>query len=90
MSIVAAPCRRLAHAARWNGQAPHNTTGAASVSDSHCHESNCNAGTIANKTTGSARVADIVSRCRNAFAGSTSDDWTLIASVFAERGTLAV
>ena len=36
VSIVVAPWRRLAHAARWNGHAPHTTTGAASVSDSHC------------------------------------------------------
>ena len=36
VSMVAAPCRRLAQAARWNGQAPQTTTGAARVSDSHC------------------------------------------------------
>ena len=36
VSMVAAPWRRLVHAARWNGHAPHTTTGAASVSDSHC------------------------------------------------------
>ena len=36
VSMVAAPWRRLAQAARWNGHAPHTTTGAASVSDSHC------------------------------------------------------
>ena len=36
VSIVAAPWRRLVTAARWNGQAPHTTTGAASVSDAHC------------------------------------------------------
>ena len=36
VSIVAAPWRRLIHAARWNGQAPHTTTGAASASDAHC------------------------------------------------------
>ena len=32
----AAPWRRLVHAARWNGQAAHTTTGAARVSDTHC------------------------------------------------------
>ena len=31
VSIVAAPWRRLAQAARWNGQPPHSTTGVASV-----------------------------------------------------------
>ena len=36
VSIVAAPWRRLIHAARWNGYAAHRTTGAASASDSHC------------------------------------------------------
>ena len=34
VSIVALPWRRLAHAAVWNGHAPH-TTGAASVNDGH-------------------------------------------------------
>ena len=29
VSIVAAPCRRFVQAARWNGQPPHTTTGAA-------------------------------------------------------------
>ncbi len=36
VSIVVAPCRRLVQAARWKGHAPHTTTGAASVSASHC------------------------------------------------------
>ena len=36
VSIVAAPWRRLVHAARWNGSAPQTTTGAARVSDAHC------------------------------------------------------
>ena len=31
VSIVAAPCLRFAHAARWNGQAPHSTTGVAEL-----------------------------------------------------------
>ena len=44
VSIVAAPCRRFVHAARWNGQAPYATTGAASVSESHCQLVNCSAG----------------------------------------------
>ena len=33
VSIVAAPWRRLIHAARWNGHAPHTTTGVARASD---------------------------------------------------------
>ncbi len=36
VSMVAAPWRRLAQAARWNGQAPQTSTGAASVSEIHC------------------------------------------------------
>ena len=36
VSIVAAPWRRLVTAARWNGHAPHTTTGAARVNDAHC------------------------------------------------------
>ena len=34
--MVAAPWRRFAHAARWNGQAAHTITGAARVSEIHC------------------------------------------------------
>ena len=34
--MVDVPWRRLTQAARWKGQAPHTTTGAASVSESHC------------------------------------------------------
>src|SRR4051794_29347666 len=62
VSIVVVPCRRFVHAARWNGQAPHTTTGAASVSDSHCQYSNCSAGTIAIATTGTVSTADPTSR----------------------------
>ena len=36
VSMVAVPWRRLVHAARWNGQPPQTTTGAARVSESHC------------------------------------------------------
>ena len=36
VSMVVAPWRRFVHAARWNGQAPHTATGAASVSEIHC------------------------------------------------------
>ena len=45
--MVAVACRRLAQAARWNGQAPQTTTGAASASEIHCQYVNCSAGTIA-------------------------------------------
>ena len=52
VSIVAPPCRRFAHAARWNGHAPQATTGTVSASDSHCQYVNCSAGTIAIAITG--------------------------------------
>jgi Cu+-exporting ATPase len=40
VSMVAAPCRALVTAARWNGSAPQTTTGEASVRASHCQLSN--------------------------------------------------
>ena len=67
VSIVAAPWRRLVQAARWNGQAPHTTTGAARVSDSHCQLSNCSGGTIA-----SSEHRDGQGRARSAVAGAAS------------------
>ncbi len=60
--MVAAPCRAFRSAARWKGSPPHTTTGAASVSDSHCQYSNWSAGTIASTTTGSASAAETSSR----------------------------
>ncbi len=62
VSIVAAAWRRFTHAARWNGQAPHVTTGAASVSDNHCQLSNWRIGNIPRTITGSDRTADTKSR----------------------------
>ena len=73
MSIVVAACRRLSHAARWNGQAPHTTTGVASVSDAHCQASNWSAGTIDSSTTGTVSSAETTSRCcSRASSGSAS------------------
>src|SRR3546814_20639619 len=71
VSMVAVAWRRLSHAARWNGQAPHVTTGAARVSDNHCHASNCRAGTIASRITGTARAAAVMRRVRNASVSSS-------------------
>ena len=71
VSMVEVPWRRLVQAARWKGQAPHTTTGAASVSDAHCQYSNWNAGTIASSTTGTVSTAESSSRCRSA-SSSTS------------------
>ena len=50
--MVAAPWRRLAHAATWNGHPPQATTGAARARASHCQSSNWSAGTIDRATTG--------------------------------------
>ena len=43
--------------ARWNGHAPHTTTGEASVKASHCHSSNWRAGIIDMAITGMASAA---------------------------------
>ena len=72
VSIVAVACLRFAHAARWNGQAPHTTTGAASVSDSHCQLSNCSGGIIAIASTGSISASETSSRCRRSAVSSRS------------------
>ncbi len=71
VSIVAVACLRFAHAARWNGRAPQTTTGAASVSDSHCQLSNCSGGIIAIASTGSVSASEISSRCRSAAVSSS-------------------
>ena len=70
VSMVAVPCRRLVHAAWWNGHAPQTTTGAASVSDSHCQLVNCSAGIIAIAITGTVSTSEISSRWRSDAVGS--------------------
>ncbi len=72
VSIVAVACLRFAHAARWNGSAPHTTTGEASVSASHCQLSNCSAGTIDTSSTGSDRTPEMMSRRRSGALGSSA------------------
>ena len=52
-------------AARWNGQAPQITTGAANVSEAHCQLVNCHAGTIAIAITGTVSTTAPMSLCRN-------------------------
>ena len=66
VSMVAAPCRALTTAARWNGHAPHTATGEASARQAHCQFRNCSAGIIASATTGMASADDTSNRCRNA------------------------
>ncbi len=70
VSIVAVACLRFAHAARWNGSAPQTTTGAASVSDSHCHDSNCSAGIIAIANTGTVSASETSRRWRSGAVSS--------------------
>src|SRR5262249_23621432 len=57
VSMVAARCRRLATAARWNGQPPHTTTGGGRAGDSHCKNRSGGAGPTARATTGTVRAA---------------------------------
>jgi hypothetical protein len=72
VSIVEVPCRRLTQAARWKGQAPQTTTGAANVRESHCQLSNCHGETIASRITGTVRTADTSTRSRQGRLGSSS------------------
>ena len=72
VSMVTAPWRRFTAAARWNGQAPQSTTGAASASETHCHCGNCSAGTIASAITGTARTALTMSRSRSPVSSASA------------------
>ncbi len=72
VSMVAAPCRAFVQAARWKGSPPQTTTGAARVSESHCQLSNWRAGTIASRTTGTARAAETARRRRRAESSGSS------------------
>jgi hypothetical protein len=72
VSMVAAPCRALVNAALWKGHAAYVTTGAASVSDSHCQYSNCKAGIMAMATTGTASTTAVTNRCRSGRSSSGS------------------
>ena len=69
VSMVAAPWRRFAHAARWNGHPAHRTTGVARASATHCQPSNWRAGIIDSSTTGTVSAADTRNRRRSGAAG---------------------
>ena len=75
VSMVVAPWRRFTQVARWNGHAPHTTTGEASANASHIHSSNCSAGIIDSAITGMASAAVISSRCRACSTGSVWSWW---------------
>ncbi len=62
VSMLAARWRRPAHAARWKGQPPHSTTGAASASAAHSQPPNRRAGIIDTSSTGSERAAETARR----------------------------
>jgi hypothetical protein len=72
VSIVAAPCLRLAHAASWNGHAAHSTTGVTRFSDSHWKLSNCSAGIMAMSSTGTDSSPARISRRRSGAVSSCS------------------
>ena len=80
VSMVAAPCLRLAQAALWNGQAPHRTTGVARFSASHCQLSNCRAGTMETTRTGSESAALTSTRRRSAAVSSSGSGAAAVSS----------
>ena len=65
VSIVAAPCFRLVHAALWKGHAAQRITGAASAREAHCQYVNCSAGIIAIAITGTVSTIAPISRLRS-------------------------
>ena len=88
VSIVAAPWRRFVSAARWNGQAPHTTTGEARVNASHCQWSNCRAGTIDSSITGRLSPAETSRRCRH--GADSSGSGSAASAAGRGRGSVAV
>src|SRR5690625_3109971 len=66
VSMVDEPYRAARAAARWNGQAPHVTTGSENAVITHCQPGNCSGGIIDSTRTGSVRIAEIIRRCRSA------------------------
>ena len=91
VSMVAAPWRRFTQAARWNGQAAHTITGAASTSDSHCQYGNCRAGIIAIRMTGTDSTTEPASRCRrDRSSPSSARSAAGACSVLAGAGSSAV
>src|SRR5690625_29649 len=72
VSMVDEPYRAARAAARWNGQAPHVTTGNESAAMIHCQPANCRGGTIESTSTGVLRIADTMSRVRSPSDASAS------------------
>ena len=64
--MVASPWRRFFHVARWNGHPAHTTTGAVSVSTSHCQLVNCSAGNMEMAMTGTDSATEPITRLRRA------------------------
>ena len=74
VSIVAVPCRRLAHAARWNGQrTPHDDRRGQRRARATASRRTASAGTIAIAITGTVSTAETSSRWRQAWLGSSVD-----------------
>ena len=65
VSMVAVRCRRFIAAERWNGHAPHVTTGALSSNAHHCQLRNCQASIIDTTATGIASASDTSNRRRS-------------------------
>jgi hypothetical protein len=96
VSIVVVPWRSERQAARWNGQAPQNTTGVASAKHSHCQYVNCRGGIIEMSTTGVARARENQNRRRrsatsaspaiSALLRSSSDALTGASGAFGGSG----
>ena len=90
VSIVAAPCLRLAHAALWKGQAAHSTTGVTRFSDSHWKLSNCSAGTIESTSAGTESSAASSTRPRSAAIASSSPPPCASVAAGSDDGSVAV
>src|SRR3954471_3436430 len=90
VSMVEVPCLRLTQAARWKGQAPQTTTGAARVRESHCQYVNCQAGTIARAMTGTVRTAETNNRWRSDRVGSSAVSSPLSGAASSGRGKAAL
>ncbi len=61
VSMVAAPCRRLRSAARWNESPPQRTTGVARANDSHSQPGKRSGGIMPSATTGAVSAAETAS-----------------------------
>ena len=91
VSMVAVPCLRFVHAARWKGHAAQTITGAARAREAHCQNGNCRAGIIDIAITGTVSTTDPTSRWRSdVSSGSASPPGLSAAASRSRRGRAAV